>query len=127
MKTPLLPIGLFLVAAAVAAETPPPAVEGVKGVRQEGAAKVKTIAAKMGWRGEEAELDLEPAGTIPEMGDEVRAELVAFFAPFDAALRAYLGEAVVMDVAKGWATSKAAGTTVAKKKRGKAAAAAEGA
>ena len=43
MKTPLLPIGLFLVAAAVAAETPPPAVEGVKGVRQEGAAKVKTI------------------------------------------------------------------------------------
>ena len=43
MKTPRLPLGLFLAAAVIAADAPPSAVEGVKGVRQEGAAKVKNI------------------------------------------------------------------------------------
>ena len=70
----------------------------------------------MGWRGEEAELDLEPAGTVPEMSDAVRAELVAFFAPYDAALRAYMGDALVGAVAKTWHTSKAAGIVSTKRK-----------
>ena len=43
MKTTRLPLGLFLAAAACAADAPPSAVEGVKGVRQEGAAKVKNV------------------------------------------------------------------------------------
>lgn len=43
MKTPHLPLTLFLAATAIAADAPPSAVEGVKGVRQEGAAKVKNI------------------------------------------------------------------------------------
>ncbi|MEN9815172.1 MAG: hypothetical protein RLZZ412_1154, partial [Verrucomicrobiota bacterium] len=43
MKPPRLPLGLFLAAAVIAADAPPSAVEGVKGVRQEGAAKVKNI------------------------------------------------------------------------------------
>ena len=43
MKTPRLPLGLFLAAAVIAADAPPSAVEGVKGVRQEGAAKVKNV------------------------------------------------------------------------------------
>ena len=43
MKPPRLPLGLFLAAAAFAADAPPAAVEGVKGVRQEGAAKVKNV------------------------------------------------------------------------------------
>ena len=79
-------------------------------------AKVKTIAAKMGWRGEEAELDLEPAGTIPEMGGDVRAELEAFFTPYDAALRAYMGDEMVGAVAARWATSAAAGVSTKKKR-----------
>ena len=43
MKTTRLPLGLFLAAVACAADAPPSAVEGVKGVRQEGAAKVKNV------------------------------------------------------------------------------------
>jgi len=42
MTPPRLPFGLFL-AAAVFADAPPAAVEGVQGVRQEGAAKVKQL------------------------------------------------------------------------------------
>lgn len=78
---------------------------------------MKNIAAKMGWRGEDAEIENEPTSTFPDMSDDVRAEMVAFFAPFDAALRAYMGDALVMEIAKGWHTSKAAGIESPKKKR----------
>jgi len=78
--------------------------------------KVKTTAAKMGWRGDEGELDLEAAGTIPELDAALKDEMVAFFAPYDAALRAYMGEETAAALTNTWATSKAAG--VGKKKLG---------
>ena len=70
--------------------------------------KTKASAAKLAWRGEEAEVDTEPAGSLPEMGEEVAAELVALYAPYDAALRVYLG-AENAALARGWRTTKAAG------------------
>ena len=71
--------------------------------------KVKGTASKMGWRGEEAEADGEPPGTIPEMTPEFRDVLTEYFAPYDAALRAYMGPGPTMELMINWLTSKAAG------------------
>ena len=81
--------------------------------------KVKGIAAKMGWRGEEAEIDSEPPGTIPEMSPEFKEEMTLFFTPYDAALRAYMGTDATNDLMINWATSKAAGLKKKHNKRGK--------
>jgi hypothetical protein len=70
--------------------------------------KTKAAAAKLAWRGEEAEADTEPAGSLPEMSEEVAAELVALYTPYDAALRVYLG-AEHSAVVRSWRTTKAAG------------------
>ena len=70
--------------------------------------KTKAAAAKLGWRGEEAEADVEPAGSIPEMGAEVAEELLALYRPYDAVLRAYLG-VKMGSLVKNWRTTKADG------------------
>ena len=70
-------------------------------------AKTKAAVAKLGWRGEEAEADPEPAGSLPEMGEEVAEALKALYAPYDAALRVYLGEEW-KHIVKGWKATKAA-------------------
>jgi hypothetical protein len=70
--------------------------------------KTKAAAAKLQWRGEEAEADTEPAGSLPEMGEEVAAELVGLYAPYDAVLRVYLG-AEHAAISRSWRTTKAAG------------------
>ncbi len=46
------------------------------------------------------------------MGEEVAAELLAIYEPYDAALRVYLG-AEHVGVMKSWRTTKAAGGVVA--------------
>ena len=71
------------------------------------AGKTKSAIAKLGWRGEEAEADPEAAGVIPEMGEEVKAALVAFYAPYDAALRVYLGPKN-KHIFRKWLTTQAA-------------------
>ena len=69
--------------------------------------KTKAAIAKLGWKGEEGDVDGEPAGTFPEMSEEVSEALKALYAPYDAALRVYMGEEW-RHIVKGWKTSKAA-------------------
>ena len=69
--------------------------------------KTKAAVAKLGWRGEEAEADPEPAGTFPDMSEEVAEALKALYAPYDATLRVYMGEEW-KHIVKGWRTTKAA-------------------
>ena len=69
--------------------------------------KTKAAVGKLGWRGEEGEADPEAAGVIPEMGEEVKAALMALYAPYDAALRVYLGPKN-KHIYRSWLTTKAA-------------------
>ena len=69
--------------------------------------KVKAAIASLGWRGEEAEVDAEPPGTIPDMGDDVKEALLSFIAPYDEMLRVYLGDAVAGKLMKSWTSTKA--------------------
>lgn len=71
-------------------------------------AKVKAAIAKLGWRGEEAEVDSEPAGSLPDMSDEVRAALAGVIVPYDEALRIYLGPRDATRVMKTWTSTKLA-------------------
>ncbi len=69
--------------------------------------KTKAAAGKLGWRGEEADIDLEPAGTFPEITEEINAALIQLYEPYDAVLRVYLGD-YHSNIFWKWKTTKAA-------------------